>query len=126
MKKPEEWLKILETEETENIVLPDTLENISEKEVALFLNPLGKEVVYYPSRGVTSDIISSGNLKLIQNNALRQKIASFDNTLKRIENQEKITSDLRNNIMQITGKNGSFTNFLPITFSGYRCCYSWV
>ena len=88
---------------------PDTLENISEKEVALFLNPLGKEVVYYPSRGVTSDIISSGNLKLIRNNTLRQKIASFDNTLKRIENQEKITSDLRNNIMQITGKNGSFS-----------------
>ncbi|MEM9361809.1 MAG: DUF6090 family protein [Bacteroidota bacterium] len=87
----------------------DTLKNISEKEVALFLSPLAKEVVYYPSRGVTSDIISSGNLKLIRNNELRQKIASFDNTLKRIENQEKITLDLRNNIMQITGQNGSFS-----------------
>nr|WP_298999269.1 DUF6090 family protein [uncultured Allomuricauda sp.] len=88
---------------------PDTLKTISEREVALFLNPLGKEVVYFPSKGVMTDIISSGNLKLIQNNALRQKIASFDNALERIENQERVTSDLRSNIMQITSQNGSFS-----------------
>ncbi len=84
------------------------LDSISEKQVAFLLNPLGKEILYYPASGVLTDIISSGNLKLIKNNTLRQKLASFSNGMQKIKDQEKVASNLRDNLMQIASKNGSF------------------
>ena len=106
LKENEDLIKALD--KLTGLFDPDTLESISEKEVALFLNPLGKEVVYYPVRGVMNDIISSGNLNLIRNSELRQKIASFNNELKRVENQERVASEIRANVMQLTSQNGSF------------------
>lgn len=106
LKENEDLIKALD--KLTGLFDPDTLESISEKKVALFLNPLGKEVVYYPVRGVMNDIISSGNLNLIRNSELRQKIASFNNELKRVENQERVASEIRANVMQITSQNGSF------------------
>ncbi|MEM8508670.1 MAG: DUF6090 family protein [Bacteroidota bacterium] len=49
---------------------------------------LSYEVFYDPSTGVQTDIISSGNLKQLRNPLLRQKIASFGNTLEKIKRQE--------------------------------------
>lgn len=91
-----------------NVFDKHVLDSISEKQVAFLLNPLGKEVIYYPASGVLTDIVSSGNLKLIKNDTLRQKLASFNNVLNRIKDQEKVASGLRDNLMQIASRNGSF------------------
>ncbi|MFT5229074.1 MAG: hypothetical protein ACI9EV_002227 [Urechidicola sp.] len=42
---------------------------------------LSGSATYTPSKGVLTDIISSGNLNLIQNEQLRQNLASFESTL---------------------------------------------
>ena len=49
---------------------------------------MAAEIYYNPSTGVITEIISSGNLKLIKNQELKQKLASFGNTLELLKHQE--------------------------------------
>ena len=60
------------------------------------------EAIYNPSNGVLTDIISSGNLNLIQNEKLRQHLASFESKLdclKMVENSvNSIKIELKNQL----------------------------
>ena len=47
-----------------------------------------QEIYYSPSTGVLTEIISSGNLILFENQELKQKLASFGNTLEFLKHQE--------------------------------------
>ncbi len=82
------------------------LDTTSSNDIAKYIGiALRYEVLYSPSTGVLTDIISSGNLKLITNNALRQDIAAFGNSLKIVNRQELATIENRNNMSSYTKEN---------------------
>jgi len=57
-------------------------DTLSQKSISLNMSKVTAEEIYYnPSTGVLTEIISSGNLKLFKNQELKQKLASFGNTL---------------------------------------------
>ena len=65
-------------------------DTLSQKTISLNMaKTTGEEIYYNPSKGVLTEIISSGNLKLIKNQELKQKFASFGNTLEFLRHQEK-------------------------------------
>ncbi|WP_350284335.1 DUF6090 family protein [uncultured Croceitalea sp.] len=77
----------------------EKLGRLSSKEVAKTIGgALKYEVFYNPSTGVQTDIISSGNLKQLSDQDLRQRIASFGNTLKEIQRQENRAVTSRNDL----------------------------
>jgi len=65
------------------------------------------EATYQPSKGVLTDIISSGNLNLIKNKQLRQYLASFESKLDFMQTQQSITLSTKEAIKSILIKNGS-------------------
>ncbi len=65
------------------------------------------EATYQPSKGVLTDIISSGNLNLIKNKQLRQYLASFESKLDFMLTQENITLSTKKAIKDVLIKNGS-------------------
>lgn len=82
------------------------LDTTSTKDIATYIGiALRYEILYSPSTGVLTDITSSGNLKLITNNDLRQDIAAFGNTLKVLNRQELATIENRNNMSSYTKEN---------------------
>ena len=65
-------------------------DTLSQKTISLNMAKMtAKEIYYNPSTGVLTEIISSGNLKLFKNQELRQKLASFGNSLEFLKHQEK-------------------------------------
>ena len=71
------------------------------------LQVLGKSFVFQPSRGVLSDIISSGNLNTITSQKLRQRIASFESLVEDYKRQENAASIKKDKIKTIFFKEGS-------------------
>ncbi|MFC4721752.1 DUF6090 family protein [Geojedonia litorea] len=66
------------------------LDTINDTLTAVILNDVMDNYdIYMPSLGVLTDLISSGNLNLIQNKKLRHQLASFEISLDRIDDQEK-------------------------------------
>jgi len=88
----------------------DTISNkaISDIIYAVF----GGEATYMPSKGVLTDIVSSGNLNLIQNEQLRQNIASFESTLDFLKLQENATHSMKDEMQSQFGKKGSVRKVL--------------
>jgi hypothetical protein len=66
-----------------------------------------EEIYYNPSTGVLTEIISSGKLKLIKNLELKQRLASFGNTLEFVKHQEKEVLRHRHLLEDIHVENGS-------------------
>ena len=67
----------------------NVMDTISEGTVVTYLSKAFlNEVNYTPSTGVIKEIISSGNLKLIQNQELKHKLAGFESSLDAIKHQE--------------------------------------
>ena len=91
---------------------PVHLENASERDIAQLVGPLSTRILYNPSKGVLTEIISSGNLRLIRNSDLRQKLAAFDNALEPIKGQEYEVSKIRNELLKNLNDYGSFKNLL--------------
>jgi len=91
---------------------PDYLDNTSENEIAQLIGPLSTRIIYNPSKDVLTEIISSGNLRLIRNSDLRQKLAAFDNALESIKGQEFETSKIRTELLKNLNDHGSFKNLL--------------
>lgn len=65
-----------------------------------------------PSKGVLTDIISSGNLNIIQNEHLRQNLASFESLLDFLKLQERSTQSMKDEIQSQFSKNGSVRKVL--------------
>ena len=65
-------------------------DTISEKTIAFnTYQAFGNEINFTPNTGVLSEIISSGDLRLIQNQELKHKLAAFGSWLGRIKQQEE-------------------------------------
>ena len=72
-------------------------DTITEQTIAMYgSQTFGTEINFEPETGVLTEIISSGQLKLILNNKLKHKLAGFNSKIKEIEQQEKEVHDYRN------------------------------
>ena len=78
----------------------------------IFYSVISGEATYMPSKGVLTDIISSGNLNLIQNAQLRQHLASFESGLDFLKLQETSTHSLKDKMRSQINKNGSIRKIL--------------
>ncbi|WP_432411422.1 DUF6090 family protein [Rasiella sp. SM2506] len=88
-------------------------ETISDKAVSdIIYSIFGGEATYIPSNGVLTDIISSGNLNLIQNEQLRQHLASFESTLDFLALQANSTNAIKDELQSQFNKNGSVRKVL--------------
>jgi hypothetical protein len=95
-----------------------TLDTITEEEMSNRLQKVfSTEVNFIPATGVLTDIISSGNLNLIQNNNLRQKLASFESSIELLEFQENGATTGKKNLHNFLNKNGSVRSV--VANSGY-------
>ncbi|WP_394751119.1 DUF6090 family protein [Spongiimicrobium salis] len=92
---------------------PQVLDTVSEREIGLAFKDLNSEAVYSPSNGVLSEIISSGNLKILENEVLKQHLASFEKRVERMQVQEQEVLKLRNEMSVFVRKNG---NVAPLVF----------
>lgn len=71
-------------------------DTISEQTLAIYASETyGIEINFEPETGVLTEIISSGQLKLIRNNELKHKLAGFNSKIGEIEQQEKEVLDYR-------------------------------
>jgi hypothetical protein len=88
-------------------------DTISGKAISdIFYSVMSGEATYNPSKGVLTDIISSGNLNLIQNTQLRQNLASFESSLDFLKLQETSTHSLKDKMRSQINKNGSIRKIL--------------
>jgi len=91
----------------------NVLDTISDKEISdIMYSIFGNTVSYRPSKGVLTDIISSGNLNLIQNEQLRQHLASFDSTSDIFEFQENGINSAKEEMIRLLNINGSIRKLL--------------
>jgi hypothetical protein len=91
----------------------NVLDTISDKEISdIMFSFFGSSVSYQPSKGVLTDIISSGNLNLIQNEQLRQHLASFESTLDTFELQEKGINSIKEEMFRLLNINGNIRKVL--------------
>ena len=89
------------------------LDTISETTIAkYYFDAFETEVNYAPNTGVLKEIISSGNLKLIRNEELKQKLASFESYLAIIKHQENEINIPRLEMMQHFRNEGNFKRYL--------------
>jgi hypothetical protein len=88
-------------------------DTISDKGISdIMYSIFGSSVSYQPSKGVLTDIISSGNLNLIQNEQLRQHIASFESTLDIFEVQENGINSAKEEMIRLLNINGNIRKLL--------------
>ena len=91
----------------------NVLDTISERTVVnYFFETFSSEIHYTPSTGVLIEIISSGNLKLIQNQELKQKLASFESSLDKIRHQENEVNIPRLKIMEHFRSHANYKRYL--------------
>ena len=84
-------------------------DTISEKTIAeMAYQTFGREIKFAPNTGVLSEIISSGELKLIQNQELKHKLAAFGSWIERIKQQEQEVLESRKNINEYITDHGNF------------------
>ena len=84
------------------------LDTVSDKYLnKTFRSVFGNQMKYRPSTGVLNDIISSGNLNLIVNQKLRQRLASFESSLEFLKLQENNTLTVKENLKSIIYKEAS-------------------
>ena len=91
----------------------NVIDTISERTVVnYFFETFSSEVNYTPSTGVLTEIISSGNLKLIQNQELKQRLASFESSLEQISHQENEINIPRLEIMEHFRNQANYKRYL--------------
>lgn len=84
-------------------------DTISEKTIAyMAYQTFGNEINFAPNTGVLTEIISSGDLKLIQNQELKHKLAAFGSWMEKIKQQEKEVQSNRNIINEYIIEHGNF------------------
>ncbi len=96
---------------------PKVLDTVSEAQIGQAFGKLNSEAVYRPSNGVLLEIISSGNLKILENEVLKQHLASFEKKVERIQVQEEEVSRLRNEMSVFLRQKGSVAALDPLDLS---------
>lgn len=84
------------------------LDTISERGIAIYiLQAVARDANFVHKSGVLTEILSSGELKLIQNNKLKHRLAGFGSWIERVEQQEAVVNDYRQEIMKQITKSGN-------------------
>ena len=88
-------------------------DTISDKAISnVMYSVFSSEATFEPSKGVLTDIISSGNLNLIQNEKLRQHLASFESKLDFLKLMQNAVHALKIKLKNQLNKNGSIRKIL--------------
>lgn len=89
-------------------------DTISEKTIAYnTYQAFGNEINFTPNTGVLSEIMSSGDLRLIQNQELKHKLAAFGSWIEKIKQQEgEVLTHRRDN-----------TNYI-INYGNFKALYN--
>ena len=74
------------------------------------LQSVGGVPKYYPQNGFLLDLINSGNLGIIKNDILRNKLSSWLPTLETVKDREKAALDFSHDFVRYVIKNGSWLN----------------
>ncbi len=91
----------------------NVLDTTSDKAISdIMYSVFSGEATFQPSNGVLTDIISSGNLNLIQNEKLRQRLASFESTLDFLTLMENAVKVLKSKLKNQLSENGSVRKLL--------------
>lgn len=91
----------------------EVIDTISETTVVnYFFEAFSTEVNYAPNIGVLTEIISSGNLRLIQNQELKHKLTSFESYLNEIKHQENEINIPRLEIMEHFRNKANYKRYL--------------
>lgn len=86
---------------------PLVRDTLTEGYIAQAFYRLNKEAVYRPSNGALLEIISSGNLKILENETLKQHLAGFEKKVERLRVQEEEVLRLRNEMSVFQRQNGN-------------------
>ncbi len=74
----------------------ESKDTITDKTVAIYASEtFGSEINFAPETGALTEILSSGQLKLVENSELKHKLAGFNSKIAKIEQQEKEVYDYR-------------------------------
>lgn len=99
----------------------NVIDTISERTVAHYIfDTFSNEIHYTPSLGVLTEIISSGNLKLIQNQELKQKFASFQSSLNLISHQENEVNIPRLKMMEHFRDHANYKRYLKLLGEDFK------
>lgn len=91
----------------------NVLDTISDKAISdMLYSVFSGDATYQPSKGVLTDIISSGNLNVIKNKKLRQSLASFESKLDFLFLMRNTITNLKSKLKNQLNKNGSIRNLL--------------
>jgi len=91
----------------------NVLDTISDKAISdILYSVFSGDATYQPSKGVSTDIISSGNLNVIKNKKLRQRLASFESKLDFLKLMRNSITDLKSKLKNQLNKNGSIRKLL--------------
>ncbi len=82
----------------------------TEKEFNIMLEVSANLGEFYPRNGALNDLISSGKLKIIKNQKLRNSLSSWNPIVDQIKNREKIVVEVINDIENLIQKKGSWLN----------------
>lgn len=103
IKGAEEFASILSPAET----------NITDAEIAkIWDKAFRKEAIFRPSLGVLNEAINSGNLSIINNNELRNLLASLDADIQQLQQQEETVFNFRIQCYNSLRNIGSFRKIL--------------
>ncbi|MDG5492013.1 DUF6090 family protein [Psychroserpens sp. SPM9] len=91
----------------------NVLDTISDKAISdILYSVFSGDATYQPSKGVLTDMISSGNLNVIQNKKLRQRLASFESKLDFLKLMRNTITDLKSKLKNQLNNNGSIRKLL--------------
>jgi len=88
----------------------DTISNTTISDI--LYSVFSGDATYQPSKGVLTDIISSGNLNVIKNKKLRQLLASFESKLDFLKLMRNTITALKSKLKNQLNKDGSVRKLL--------------
>jgi hypothetical protein len=65
---------------------------------------------YFPQNGFLLELVNSGNLKIISNDLLRNRLSYWFPTLETLHDKEKLSLEFNNDVIRYIIKNGSWLN----------------
>lgn len=89
----------------------------TEKEFNIILEAANVLGEFYPRNGALDDLISSGKLKIIKNQSLRNSLSSWNPIVEQIKNRERNVEDVIEDIDNLIQKKGSWLNIDAISTS---------
>ncbi|MBC3847909.1 hypothetical protein H8K90_16050 [Winogradskyella echinorum] len=91
----------------------NVLDTTSDKAISdILYSVFSGDATFQPSKGVLTDVISSGNLNVIKNKKLRQRLASFESKLDFLKLMRTAIKDLKNKLKNQLNNNGSIRKLL--------------